>query len=231
MSLAFRSAQSANTNSAVSSLAVSKPAGLVAGDFLVIAACNNGNNAFSALSGFANRLNVNPSAGTFEVAVWTRLCDGSEASTFSPAASSGAPTGWVVVALCYSAAAAVTFDAIGTDDHTSAATSTSWVSNGVSTAAANEMVLFLSFNKGFGNPATGASPPSGFTEELDTSVTGNPSSFKSIYAADKVFSGTGPTGSITATGYAERTYCAAVAFAESAGGGSTFVPQVSIVMQ
>ncbi len=230
MAVTFRSTTTAKSSGNTGSQAVTKPAGATTGDLLIVIAWKSqGTSAFNALSGFTNRLDIQAGSSANRMGIWTRTCDGTEGASFTPSAVSGISQ-WIVVAMAYSGAAALSFDAVATTDHSSSS-STTWTSGGVTTAAANEMVLYIVGTEGFATPATGATPPTGFTERMDTSTSGDSAStWKAIYVAEKLFSGAGATGSINiGTGYSEQTFQAAMAIAE-ASAGPTFVPQIAIVM-
>lgn len=185
------------------SLSVSKPTGVAAGDLLFL--------AVGVTSGAINLpfqdgwqlLQEGSVNGDKNLAVWYKLAGASEPSSYTVAGGSTGVTGAAILAL-YSDINAE----LGIED-------AAWANNGSSTSrtfpsvtlasAAGLMCCFGHFASTFTS-----TPASGFTEHWDTTV-----SASKFYAMSKAFGSAGATGTASATGTAMASKCVSVAVAET----------------
>lgn len=162
MAWQHRNTQTAQSTSAVSSLAVNKPTGAAVGDLLVIQMTTHNQTRTPSCSGFTSI----HAAGGVGMSMWAgyRIADGTEGSTFTVSISGGTSRPTVACSAFYDdAAGTITFDTGNVQD---TASGTSHASPSVTPAGADELAIA---NYGIGNPSAlnAWTPPSGYAEVAD----------------------------------------------------------------
>src|SRR3954469_1877884 len=190
----FRSASSNQNGAGSTSLAINKPAGVVAGDVMIAAVGANGNTAITAPAGWS-------SVGLYDAAAWTntgwiqvafKVAGASEPASYSWALGTTRPgAGTIVDYIGVDNAAPIQTSAVGTGTTSPAVAPT------ITTTSANQMVIA---NVG-GRNTTGAftfTNPAGTTDRVEVySSTGAPRA--GIDSADfrQAAAGATPTRSFT----------------------------------
>jgi hypothetical protein len=198
----FRNASSASGNS--NSVSVSKPTGLTAGDVQYFRIDVDGSGAtIGTPSGGATWTQVGTTQSVTNgdgqtVALFRQIAGSSEPASYTVSV----PTGnWVGNIVAYSGADGTTpQDTFSVNNPNSASPPASAITltgTGITTANANETVLFFGGVDWDSSSAMTWTAPSGFTSRSAVNPAGN---FCNSLIAEKIFTSAGATGNITATG-------------------------------
>jgi hypothetical protein len=192
----FRSAQGNTGASASISIAAPLPAGVTIGDLLIVAVSANQPSTSVAIStptGWTLRDSTTNRFFSHGVsAIFTRIADGTEGATLTLTTPAQASTWDAVIAAFFSA----DFDQLATGALTS---STAIPGPSVTPSAAGDLILQILFGvTGAGGSIPTVTPPSGFTELIDSRPA---SSGASVEISNKLLvGGSGsPTGTFTTT--------------------------------
>lgn len=182
-------------------LSVAKPTGVAAGDLLLLAVVSTTSPVNLPLQDGWYLLPSGSINGDNNVAVWVKLAGASEPSNYTVAVASAGTTGATILALYSDAGAELGIADVASQTN---ASSTNRTYPSVDFSAAGWWACF-------GHHGTFTSTPaSGFTEHVDTTVSGT-----RIYSMSKAVASAGASGTASATGTAQTSKCVSVAVVET----------------